>query len=390
MHDLSSGIQIEWKKGISCINKSDWNSLALCLDTPFLEWEWIYLIEESESASKKYGWVPNHLTLWQDNSLLGAALLYLKYNSSGEFVFDHIWRELSEKMGISYYPKLLGMIPFTPVSGYRFLIAPHVEETTLTEIMVQTIDDFCRKNSISSCNFNFVDINWGVLMQDQGFNYWNHQHFIWKNPGYRSFDEYLSDFKTNQRKNIRKERNSLANKGIRVQCFTDQEISFDYLELMHEFYLRTNENYGPWACKYLTREFFEKLYTTYRHRTLLIAAYEPNETLPVGMSMLIYKGNRLFGRYWGCKRYVPNLHFELCYYKPIEWCIDNSIQYYDPGMGGYHKLRRGFQVVSNSSLHKFYDSRFSWVFNIYIQEINRMEREHNAYLNLEVPLKEKG
>jgi len=387
MNDLSSRIQIEWKNGISDVSKADWDSLALSLDTPFLEWEWIYLIESSNSASPEYGWVPKHLLLWLDKRLVGAALLYLKYNSSGEFVFDHIWWELSEKMGVSYYPKLIGMTPFTPVSGYRFLIAPDMEESILTGIMTESIDDFCQKSGIASCNFNFVDKEWKSVMEKQGLSAWHHQNFIWENPGYASFDEYLAEFKTNQRKNIKKERNQLKKQEITVQCFTGKEISIEYVRLMYEFYHRTNEIYGPWACKYLTREFFDQLYDSYRHRSLFIAAFEPADDNPVGMSMLVYKGDWLFGRYWGSRKYIPYLHFELCYYKPIEWSIATGIKYYDPGMGGYHKLRRGFRVVSNYSLHRFYDSRLSWIFNMYIDEINRMEQEQNEYLNCEVPIK---
>lgn len=387
MDDLSSAVQIQWKKGISNIQESAWNSLSLPLDSPFLEWEWIAQLENSKSASFEFGWIPNHLTVWLRDRLIGAALLYLKYNSSGEFVFDHIWVKLSEKIGISYYPKLIGMVPFTPVPGYRFLIASDVDETALTDLMIQAIDRFCEREKISSCSFNFVDKDWKLFMENRGFNTWQHQSFIWENTGYRDFDEYLAVFKTNQRRNIKRERKRLAHRGISVKRYTGTEISLELLKLTYDFYRRTNENYGPWACKHLTPEFFEYLYGIYRHRLLLLAAYEGNESVPVGMSMLVYKRKWLFGRYWGSRKYVPNLHFELCYYKPLEWSINCNIRYYDPGMGGYHKLRRGFRVVSNYSLHRFYDLRLSMVFNMYIDEINRMEQEQNEYLNWELPVK---
>jgi len=386
---MGTSYTLEWKHNLSGIDKHQWNRLAEPLQTPLLEWDWLHLLEESGSVNPQKGWLPCHLILWRGERLVGVAPLYVKGHSAGEFVFDHAWANLAEQLGIRYYPKLVGMSPFSPVTGYRFLIDPEEDEARLTGQMVGAIDQFCAEHRLSGCNFLFVDPDWKTLMERFQFTAWRHQSYAWNNPGFENFNDYLAQFNANQRRNIKRERRALHRRGLRIQPVTGDDIPPGHFGLMYAFYSRTNDRYGPWGCKYLTPEFFEGLQTCFRHRLLLMAAYESGENgRPVGLSFLLQKGRRLYGRYWGSVRTIRELHFNACYYSPIEWAIENGIRLFDPGMGSSHKSRRGFAAVANHSLHRFYNSRMNRILRQYIDEINRREQEYIDSLNANMPLRQ--
>ena len=208
----------------------------------------------------------------------------------------------------------------------------------------------------------------------------------WKNQRYKTFDDYLTIFNSNQRRNIKRERNALEKQGVFVKIFTGKDIPRTFFSLMYSYYENTNDKFGPWGCKYLTRPFFEGLYHHFGHRLLFVAAFEESDpSSPLGMSLLVKKGDQLYGRYWGCSRRVSSLHFNTCYYAPIEWAIANGIHRFDPGAGGAHKIRRGFTAISNHSLHRFYDPGLLRIMKTHIDEINRLEQEQIDALNQELP-----
>ena len=381
------GYTITWHSRVGNIEESAWNSLALPLKTPLLEWEWLRLLEDSGSVGLETGWLPVHLTIWAGKRLAAAAPLYVKGHSEGEFVFDYAWANLAARLGTSYYPKLVGMSPFSPIVGYRFLIDPQENKAQITRMMVNAIDRFCRTNNISGCSFLFVDPDWRAQMEGLGFISWRHQSYAWVNKGFKDFDDYLAQFNANQRRNIRRERRTTAEININIKAITGRQISRNLLALMHAYYARTNAKYGPWGCKYLTKKFFEGLHQRYRHRLVLMAAFDTvDKHLPVGLSFLLVKNDQMYGRYWGCAKDINHLHFNLCYYSPIEWAIENGLACFDPGAGSPHKVRRGFEAVANHSLHRFYDSRFLQILEMHIDEINSLEQRHIDELNAALPL----
>ncbi|MDJ0705521.1 MAG: GNAT family N-acetyltransferase [Leptolyngbyaceae cyanobacterium MO_188.B28] len=390
VQQLRPRYSISWLRCIDEIPQQAWNALAVPLSTPFFEWEWLRNMETSGSAVPKAGWAPNHLTVWRDRTLVAAAPLYLKGHSYGEFVFDHQWADLSQRLGVEYYPKLLGMSPFTPAEGYRFLIAPGEDEEILTGLMVEAIDQFCLRNQISGCNFLYVDPTWRPLMERFGYKKWLHHSYIWKNQDYQTFDDYLAAFNANQRRNIKRERKSLDKAGLRMEAVTGEAIPKSLCSRMYSFYADTCDKFGWWGSKYLTRQFFEQLYPNYLHRVVLIAAYAEDTRQPVGMSFCLFKGDRLYGRYWGSAEDYNHLHFNACYYKPIEWAIANDVQIFDPGAGGRHKKRRGFPATPHHSLHRFYDPRLQQIFATYIEEVNELEQREIEAINQDLPLKQEN
>ncbi|OLP16304.1 GNAT family N-acetyltransferase [Leptolyngbya sp. 'hensonii'] len=389
VEQLQSHYTFTWTHHIADIPQTAWDGMAIPLKTPFLEWEWLYNLETSGSATAQNGWLPNHLTVWRNHQLIAAAPLYVKGHSYGEFVFDQQWADLAHRLGIRYYPKLLGMAPFTPAVGYRFLIAPDEDEESLTEMMVAEIDQFCDHNRISGCNFLYVDPNWQPLIERYGFTSWLHHSYIWQNNGFHSFEDYLALFNANQRRNIKRERRSVEHAGLRLQVLSGDEISRGLCSLMYDFYSDTCDKFGWWGSKYLTRAFFEQLYPNYRHRVVLVAAYaEADDRRPVGMSICLTKGDQLYGRYWGSIQDFDCLHFDACYYTPIDWAIRQGIQTFDPGAGGRHKKRRGFPAAPNYSLHRFYDPRLTQILQAYIRQINEMEQQEITQANAELPFKQ--
>jgi uncharacterized protein len=376
---------IAWIEKIAEIPQTEWDLLAKPLKTPFLEWEWLNNLETSGSATARTGWQPCHLTIWRDRQLIAAAPLYIKGHSYGEFVFDHQWADLSHRLGVRYFPKLLGMTPFTPAVGYRFLIAPLEDEAAITEMMVAAIDHFCDRNRLSGCNFLFVDPDWQVTMESYGYSSWLHHSYIWANNNFQTFDDYLAVFNANQRRNIKRERKAVTTARLQVKTLVGDEIPQHFFPLIYRFYSSTCDKFY-WGSKYLTRQFFEQLYPKYRDRVVLVTAYrEGEERYPVGLSFCLQKGENLYGRYWGCFQEYDCLHFEACYYKPIEWGIERGIKMFDPGAGGSHKKRRGFAATGNYSLHRFRDRRTSQILRQYIQEINDMEQEEIDAINQDLP-----
>ena len=256
MKSIQPSYNVAWINNIAEVPQAAWDALAMPLKTPFLEWEWLNNLESSGSAIPKAGWLPNHLTIWRDRTLIAAAPLYLKGHSYGEFIFDQQWAEVSQRIGVDYYPKLLGMSPFTPAEGYRFLIALGEDEDEMTGLMVRAIDYFCDRQNISGCHFLYVDPEWKPVLERHGFTAWLHHSSIWQNQDFQNFDDYLTMFNANQRRNIKRERKAVEKQSLQLQVLTGDEIPKSLFPLMYSFYADTCDKFGGWGSKYLTKRFF--------------------------------------------------------------------------------------------------------------------------------------
>lgn len=353
-----------------------------------MEWDWLWLMEASGSAAAPNGWVPRHLTVWSGGDLVAAAPLYIKSHSSGEFVYDHAWVDVASRLGLSYYPKLVGMSPFTPLIGYRFLVAAGGDAQALTGLMLDEIEAFCRRHELSGASFLFADPDWAESVSSRGYSPWLHSSFAWVNENFKDFEEYLDRFNSNQRRNIRRERSRLKRQGISVEMVAGVDLPRSHYGRMYDYYARTNDQFGPWGCKYLTPEFFRLLPDRFGHRLVFaVARSREGAGTPIAISMCVTKSDRLYGRYWGCLRETDFLHFEACYYSPIEWAIAQGVSLFDPGAGGEHKLRRGFRLTPNHSLHRFQHPVMRRVMETHMDAINRSAREDISAINLELPLR---
>lgn len=374
-----------WLDRISDISREAWDALSSQYETPLLDWDWLRILEESGSVTPDEGWIPHHLALYRGGRLVGAAPLYIKTHSVGEFVFDYAWAEVAQQLGSSYYPKLVAMSPLTPAIGYRFLVDRAENHQEIVDEMIAEIHHFCGANGMQGFSILWPEPDFAAAIDEESFTPWQHQHFRWENDSFTGFDDYLAKFNKNQRRNIKRERKSMEAQGLTVTTRFAKEVGDAHFDAMYRYYANTNDQFGMWAARYLTEDFFHMIRDAVGEKVVFSAAYEDTESVPVGMAMLLYKPDRLIGRYWGAERFVHNLHFNLCYYEPIRWGIEHGVQRFDPGMGSSHKVRRGFRAVATHSLHHFYDDRMQLVMKMNIDKINRYEQLHIDQLNSHVP-----
>ncbi|MBW4532286.1 MAG: GNAT family N-acetyltransferase [Aphanothece saxicola GSE-SYN-MK-01-06B] len=386
-------LQVRWHKATQDIPEDQWQALVggdggapgEAVDRPFYGWRWLHHLEASGSIVPRQGWQTCHLGLWRQGQLVALAPLYLKGHSYGEFVFDQSFAQLAGQLGLRYYPKLVGMSPVSPVEGYRFHVAPGEDAAVLTALMLAEIDSFCRHQRILSCNFLYVDPAWQSLAEAAGCALWINQQSEWRNPGHGDFEAYLASFNANQRRNIRRERRSVAEAGLMVTPLAGEDIPPQLLERMHGFYEQHCSRWGPWGSKYLTESFFQAAATDLRQHLVLFSAHRGEPMQPLAMSLCVHDATGLWGRYWGSDIELDNLHFEVCYYAPIAWAIERGLQSFDPGAGGSHKRRRGFVAQPRASLHRWYDPRFDAILREWLPGANQEMQQAIAAMNAELP-----
>ncbi len=381
-------LHARWHHSIKEIPNSHWKALEGQQKNPFYQLKWLAALEETGNISINKGWQPLHLALWRNHNPVALAPLYLKIHSYGEFVFDHTFAQLAGDLGLHYYPKLIGMSPFSPIQGYRFFIVKEEDSFTITELMLKTIDDFAIKNNILSCNLLYVDPLWRKIVEKLGWNSWINKQSIWQANGKQNFSDYLSTFNSNQRRNIKRERNSIKEKGIKVTAITAADIDVKIMKEMHSFYKEHCEKWGIWGSKYLSESFFIELSEKkHRDQIILFSAHREHPKHPIAMSLCITNNHMLWGRYWGSKEEIENLHFEVCYYSPIDWALNNGIQSFDPGAGGSHKGRRGFHLKGHASVHRWYDQRMESLIQGWLPKANKIMIDEIKTANNELPFK---
>ena len=378
--------KVEVKLSIKDISKEKWNQLTNEVNNPFYEWDWLKNLEVSKSVSRETGWQPLYFVAYNNEEILGIAPLFLKNHSYGEFIFDQSFARLAQELNLNYYPKLIGMSPYSPVNGYQFLYKQNKDKTEITNLLIKNIENFAITNKILSCNFLYVDESWGNHLKSLGYYEWINSSSEWRRHGEKTFDDFLSRFNSNQRKNIKKERKSIAKQDIKVEIFNEGDINQEILKKMHNFYEQHCSRWGVWGSKYLTSTFFERIVDN-KKNILLFSASKHESSDIVAMSMCVKNKNNLWGRYWGSQEDISNLHFELCYYQPIEWAIKNSIHFFDPGAGGKHKRRRGFFAKSTISLHKWFDKNMENIINPWLNEVNRQNNMEIEFENDSIPFK---
>jgi len=323
------------------IGADAWRSLAG--EDPFLSWEYLGAMHETGCASARSGWAPCYIALSKGGALQGAMPLYLKDHSWGEYVFDWAWAEAYQRYGHDYYPKLTCAIPFTPVSGQRLLARDDAARLALARAALA----LASAKEISSLHVLFPTETESSLLQRAGFMLRTGVQFHWSNAGYADFEEFLATLTHAKRKKIRQERRKVAEAGVEFRRLSGKEIGPREWAFFHRCYCHTYREHM--SSPYLNLEFFKRLGETMPQHMMLALATRDGEA--IAASLCVHDAATLWGRYWGAIEYVPCLHFEACYYQPIEFCIERGIKVFEGGAQGEHKLARGFLPVVTHSAH---------------------------------------
>ncbi len=347
---------------IDDIDAQAWDELLGPQPHPFLRHCWFALLERSGSASPETGWIPRHLTVWEDGLLVAAAPVYIKLHSMGEFVYDWSWARLAQRLGVDYYPKLVVAVPFTPVSGPRLLTAAGRED--LRELLVAGLHELCRRLECHGIHVLFDTGEESESLKDFGARTRLQIQSWWQNETYSDFEAFLMQGLTRKRrKEVRRERRRLAEGGVSLERF--HAPSADHLREMARFYRRTCRLYG--GHTYLLPPFWDALpESPFLDDVQLTLGFR--EGLPISGALNVQGVSRLFGRYWGCSEERPFLHFETCYYQGIEHSIQAGLMIFEPGHGGRHKRPRGFQPRLTFSSHWLPNKRLFGVIDRFLAE----------------------
>lgn len=345
------------------VSRDAWNALITHPNaSPFIQYDYLLAMEKSGSASKKTGWTPCHFSVWdQEQRLVAAMPMYLKHHSYGEYVFDWAWANAYKEHGLSYYPKLLSAIPFTPVGGMRIIGS----DTTAFNLLLQAVKEFAKNNSISSIHVLFPPDADEKLFLEQGFLRRESVQFHWQNvslerPGQLldSFEEFLYTLNKKRRNNIIRERASILDSGIYFEHVPGQNMSSEDWEFFYECYSSNYFNHGN--APYLSKDFFLQIGQSIPLNIHLIFANLGGNRIAASLLFRnrIEGSETVYGRYWGAIEHVKNLHFETAYYQSIEFCIKEHASVFEGGAQGEHKIHRGLTPVNLYSMHYLFDPRF--------------------------------
>jgi len=354
-------VEITVETSLAAIAPEEWDACA-CPEAaeggrpadPFTTHRFLKALEDSRSVGVGTGWSPRYLVARAGGETVAVAPLYAKSHSQGEYIFDHNWAHAYERAGGRYYPKLQIAVPFTPATGRRFLVRPGYEELGMAAL-VQGAVQLTSENGLSSLHVTFCTSEEAEAGAALGLMQRASQQFHWRNAGYRDFEAFLAALSSRKRKTIRKERERAAAFGGQIRALTGPAIDPRHWDAFWTFYQDTGAR--KWGTPYLTRAFFEHAHETLRDDMLLVLAERDGRAVAGALNFI--GRNALYGRYWGCTEHHPCLHFELCYYRAIDFAIERGLATVEAGAQGEHKLARGYMPVTTHSLHWIRDPGFS-------------------------------
>ena len=373
---MPNDVTLKIVRKIADVPQRDWDAMVGD-GAPFLKWDWLDSLEQTGCVSESTGWLPHHLVAERGREVIGACPLYLKLHSMGEFVFDYEWADAAHRLGIQYYPKLLVGVPFTPVTGGRFLTRERAERKGLIRIMGQALGKIAADNKISSVHVNFCLADEQEILEEVGFLPRVGLQFHWQNRGFSSFDDYLASFRSDRRNKIKRERREMAQQGISIRAVQGEELTPSHMRTMFRLYKGHVDNlyYGR---QYLTREFFDALLNRFARHLCLIFAERDGRIIAGTFNV---RGDHvLYGRYWGAFEERPFLHFNVCYYSAIEHCIRSGWERFEAGAGGSFKQLRGLDPEPTASMHFIVDPKFAQAVARYLKQERQLIHEKRARL----------
>lgn len=383
-------LTIEVTDSVLAIPESDWNALSTG-DFIFADHRFFAALESSGSLGRRTGWHPRYVIARQGDALVGALPLYAKSNSYGEYIFDWAWANAAEQAGDTYYPKLVSAIPFTPATGPKFLIHPKASADVRVQLL-RGAEAVLGRVEARSLHFLFITSVEASALEDEGYLIRHSFQYHWKNEGWNHFEEFLGSLRSKRRSEIRRERAGAQAHGLTFQTLTGKDLTPEIASVMTRLYRSQIMKMGGHA--YLAPEFFELVFETMKENIVFMVASKDGE--PVAGALNFRKGQTLYGRYWGCFDEYKHLHFELCYYRAIEWGLLNGIQLFEAGAQGEHKFNRGFRPSLTLSAHRLENLDLARAVGAFLEEEKKGlaelfedYREHDPFQRIE-PVKGGG
>jgi predicted N-acyltransferase len=383
-------VRVEPVFSIEQVDERAWRGLEPP-NFPFFDYEFLRALERSGSVGDASGWAPTYLVCKDGERLLGALPLYLKTDSYGEYIFDWEWARAYREYGLSYYPKLVAAVPFTPATGPKLLVrrdAGEAERAAVRRALFEAARDLGDDLGVSSSHALFLPEDELEAYSQRGFAVRHSLQFHWRNRGYDAFPDYLEALVSKRRRQVARERRQLEGEGLEIERLTGEALGEEHAAIMHRFYLGTFDR--KWGFPYLTGPFFREVFRSMKDRTLLVlardrASGQPGR--PVAGALNFFKGEALFGRYWGAAEERRNLHFELCYYQAIEFAIERRLGLFEAGAQGEHKLARGFLPTLTYSAHEIRHPGMGRAIGRYIEDEKRYVAGAMAEYGLHDPYK---
>ena len=342
MPDDALSLSLSLHPRIADVSAAEWDACAATTN-PFVSHAFLSALEDSGSASDRTGWLPQHAVLRNASGIVGVVPMYAKSHSYGEYVFDHGWANAFERAGGDYYPKLQVAVPFSPVPGPRLLTRPGLPPGAFGQALVQA----CTELGLSSVHTTFcTQAEWEAL-GEAGWLRRIGKQFHWENAGYTSFDDFLAALSSRKRKGLKRERRDANNAGLVFKTLRGHEITAQHWAAFYRFYTSTVDR--KWGSAYLTKSFFPMLSERLGDQVVLMLAEDDGR--PVAGALNLMGDGTLFGRNWGCKGDYPFLHFELCYYRAIDFAIEHKLTRVEAGAQGEHKIQRGYVPKPTYSAH---------------------------------------
>ena len=369
-------LEVTLKQSLAEIDKIQWNQLGEA-DYPFTRHEFLLALEQHHCLLE-FGWQPVYFLLYDVETLIAATPCYIKSNSYGELVFDHSWAQAYQRSGLEYYPKLVTAIPYTPATGPRFLIHQQITDTQQSQQLIQqlihVIQQFCHTHQLSGWHLLFERENLLKSLADPQLLLRYDCQYHWHNRDYRTFDDFLAQLSSRKRKNIRKERASVATEDLVITRKFGDQLSDAEWQKVHQLYAGIFQRKHGTAT--LTEDFLRRTGQALKQRVMVVLAHKQQQI--IAASLFFISDSTLYGRLWGCDEYYNHLHFECCYYQGIEHCIDNRLQHFDPGAQGEHKISRGFLPQRTCSAHWFIDQQFQQAIGHYLIQEEQYIKEYCA------------
>jgi len=331
-------MDIELLASAEDLAEDDWAAMESRRD-PFLTRGFLAAAEQTGAAGPELSWQAQHIALKENGLVIGVLPAYLRQHSFGDFSRDWNWAAAWQRAGLPYYPKLVSGIPYTPSPGPRLLVRRGMARNKVAPLLADAAPALAAQLGASSWQCLFVDEEDRQLLEERGLLMRRGVQFHWSNRGYVDFDAFLAGFVSAKRKKIRRERCGVANTGLQMDVRHGDEMDRDHWTTVHRQYASTFHRYGNHPA--FSEDFFVRVSAALARNVVVFMARRDNRVVA---SAICYRDDEtLYGRHWGTELDVPGLHFELCYYQGIEYCIRHGLARFEPGAQGEHKLARGFE-----------------------------------------------